>query len=605
MTLCPSATPGPLTGLWWWGCALVLTLAAALPTGAQTADGAFSPTGRIVRAIEISGLDQIEPTLVMNVLRTEVGRTYDAKVVEADIVRINSLGRFGSVTAEIGPEPGSGGGVRLIYRLTELPSLTGVEIRGNRAIDRLTLRGVVTLRAGDPLDRFLIDRARRAVIDAYEAAGYFVTDVSVDERALEQDRRLVLIVREGPRIRIRGVRFEGNQAFPTKVLRRQVEAKPWIPLIGSGRVVNREALQLDAARLRTYYVDRGYLEAQVERQIDVSDDQKDALVTFLVEEGPRWTVGKIRVESDTGEPLIFPDDQIRLNMEIHPGDPFSDRTVAASIARLRDLYGRLGYLEMRVVKRTDGQLGIDSMFMQENDTVDLVVRINEGTPSIVGKVTVRGNSLTRTKVILRELRGLDPGRPFDRAGLDLSRLRLRESPLFREGSVTVLGTPGDVRRDVLVEVAEQNTGEISLGATLSSDNGLLGAISITQRNFDATDFPESYGDFFGNRAFRGGGQTFSLTLSPGSRNSSYSVGFTDPFFLDSNYFLDTQLFFNESERDDFEERRSGARIGIGRRFGDVWSVQTRARAENVRIRDIDTDAPVDVFDVEGPTWSPA
>jgi len=153
----------------------------------------------VVREVEISGLRQIEQKLVENVVRARVGEPYDAGVVEADIVRINTLGRFGGVTAAVAPVDG---GVRLIYRLDELPILTGVEVRGNQAIDRFTLLSGVLLRAGDAVDRFLIDQARERIRDAYKASGYFVADVSIDEAALERDRRLVLIVREGPRIRV-------------------------------------------------------------------------------------------------------------------------------------------------------------------------------------------------------------------------------------------------------------------------------------------------------------------------------------------------------------------------------------------------------------------
>ena len=579
----------------WVAVLLGLALSGTL-TVAAAAQGSFDPTGAVVREVEISGLRQIEQKLVENVVRARVGEPYDAGVVEADIVRINTLGRFGGVTAAVAPVDG---GVRLIYRLDELPILTGVEVRGNQAIDRFTLLSGVLLRAGDAVDRFLIDQARERIRDAYKASGYFVTDVSIDEAALERDRRLVLIVREGPRIRVREIAFAGNTAFPDKALRKQIEAKAWFPVFGQNRVLDREQLQLDASRLQDYYKDRGYLVAQVDRQIDVSPDEKDALVTFVIDEGPRWTLGGVRVESDDGEPLIFTDEQIRLNLALRPGEAFSDRGVRESIASLREMYGRLGYLEMRVVRRSDGRPGVDRLFDGEAGTVDMVVRINEGSPSNVSKVTVRGNTLTRSKVILRELRGLDPGRPFDQGGLDRSRRRLFESPLFRSGSVTVLGAPGDPERDVLVEVAEQNTGEISLGATLSSDDGVLGAISITQRNYDITDLPDSWSELLSNRAFRGAGQTFNLTLSPGSDNSRYSIGLTDPFFLDSDYFLDTSLFLTDRDQFDFEERRSGARLGIGRRFGDVWSAQVRGRVEAVRIREIEPDNPLDVFAVEG------
>lgn len=572
---------------------LALTGPGPTQAAAQTQE---DPQGAVIREIQLSGLREIDPKLVENAVRSRVGETYDASVVEADIVRINALGRFGTVTAEVAPD---GPGLRLVYLMDELPILTGVEIRGNRAIDGVALRSGILLRAGDPVDRFLIDQDRKRISDAYEAAGYFVTDVSIDEASLERDRRLVLIVREGPRIRVREVSFEGNKAFPEKALRKEIEAKAWFPVFGQNRVVNRDALQLDAARLQEYYKDRGYLGAQVDRRIDVSPDQKDALVTFVIDEGRQWMVRAVRVESADDSELIFTDEQVRLNMAVRPGEAFSQRAVRASLASIREMFGRLGYLETRLVRRSDGRPGIDTLFDGEAGTVDLVVLIRQGTPSTVGKVTVRGNALTRTKVVLRELRGLDPGRPFDQSGLVTSQRRLSSSAVFGQGTVTVLGTPGDAERDVLVEVTEQNTGSISLGATLSSDDGVLGAISITQRNFDITDLPESWSDFLSNRAFRGAGQTFELTLSPGSRNSRYSIGLTDPFFLDSDYFLDTSLFFNDRDQFDFEERRSGARLGIGRRFGDVWSAQVQARTEAVRIRNIDPDVPLDVFDVEG------
>lgn len=572
-------------------------LMLAMLTGRAHAQG-IDPEGRPIRQVVIEGLDQIEQRLIDNSIRSTIGQPYQKETAEQDVVRITNLGYFSSVTALVKEDHG---GVILTYQLVELPILTAVEFRGNRAnaLDDLTLRGLTLLRSGDAVDPFLIDRAKRAIVSAYEEKGYFVADVSIDQQALDQQRKLVFIIREGPRIRLRDIRFEGNAIIPAKALRKQVRSKVWSWPFSTGGVVDREQLKLDAAAIRDYYQQRGYLEAEVDRQITVAANQHDALATFIVTEGPRWTVGEVQVESVNGGPLLFSEQQIIMNMALLPGDIYSASDLRQSILQINELYGRLGYLNTRLIRLSDGQPGIDRVFNPETNTVDLRVRIDEGTPTLVGKVTVRGNSLTRTKVVLRETRGMLPGRPFDRTGLDESRRRLSESVLFRDPTITLLGEDDDPERDVLVEVAERNTGSISFGATVSSDDGLLGAVDITQRNFDVTDLPESWDDFLANRAFRGGGQTFNLTLSPGSENSRYSVSLSDPYFLDSNYFADTELFFYDSQRDGYDERRSGARLGLGKRFGDVWSASVRARAENVRADDLEVDAPLDVYAVEG------
>ena len=368
-------------------------------------------------------------------------------------------------------------------------------------------------------------------------------------------------------------------------------------------MLNREELELDASRLREYYQSRGYLEAEVDRRITVSNDQRDAAVTFLITEGPQWTVNDVRVEGLGGQPLIFSAEQIKQNMALLPGDVYTANKLRRSETQILDLYGKLGYLDTRLVRRNSNDRrarGIDRLFNLENNTVDLLVTVDQGLPSNVGKVTVRGNGVTRTKVILRELRGITPGRPFDRTLFDRTERRLNETPLFAAATITLLGQAGDKYRDVLIEVAERNTGSINFGVTVSSDAGLLGAIDITQRNFDVTDLPESLDDLLSNRAFRGAGQTFNLTLQPGSDNSRYAIGLSDPYFFDSDFFFDSNLSFSDTDRDrDFDERRTALRLGLGQRFGDVWSASARVRAENIRITDIEPEASLDVFAVEG------
>ena len=272
---------------------------------------------------------------------------------------------------------------------------------GNTAIDRRDLLDIIQLRPGDAVDS-LHHRPRQAChrVRAYEEAGYFVTDLSVDERALREDRRLVLIVREGPRIRIRSVAFEGNTVFSDGELKKQVEADEYVPIIGTKHVVNREQLELDAARLRGLLpgprLPRGAGRPTHHR---LRQPARQRTSSSRSPRGRCGTIGDVRIEGLDKQELIFTPEQLRLVMELHPGDIYSARDLKSSTGNLLNLYGRLGYLDTRLIRRvrSDPTPGIDRVFRSETNTVDLLVTIDQGRPTTVGKVTVRGNGVTRSK----------------------------------------------------------------------------------------------------------------------------------------------------------------------------------------------------------------
>ncbi len=561
---------------------LVLGLLTLTPRGvwAQGLDLANRP----IAEIRIQGLKVVGEQLVRNQIRLAPGAAYDPELVQQDIVRITHLGRFRTVQAQV--EQLDTGSVVLTYVVDEQPLLQDVRVVGNKAISDNEILNMVVLRKGDPVDPYLIDRGIAEIKRAYEKKGFFVTDVSLDGDLLKESSVLLLRVREGPKVRIRKIAFEGNQAFESKELTAQIRSKTHIFLLRGGEM-SREQLDTDADTLRQYYNDRGYIDAQVSRRIDVSPNERDATVTFLIEEGGRYTVNAITIKGNQ----IFSTEQLIAILPLKVGDVFGENMLKKSNDALSDYYGKLGYIESSVQ--------IDRQRDLENPRVDVIVNVTEGATYTVGKVAVRNNQITRDKVILRQVRGLDPGRPFDRTGIDKTEKRLKATSWFDEANVTVLGTPQDEVRDVLIEVKEKNTGSLSFGAGISSDSGVIGAIELTQRNFDIADTPESFGEFFTGKAFRGAGQYFNLAISPGDQVSNYAVSFRDPYFLETPYFLDTSAFFFERERDKYDEQRMGGNIGIGKAFGDVWSASINNRVEMVDISSVDPNAPSDVDDVEG------
>ena len=569
--------------LWtrWWA---ILTIWACLGLACNSDAQGIDADHRPIAQVRIDGLNLVPQQLVVNQIRSQPGDPYDTATVERDIVRITHLGRFRSVKAEVSPQ--DDGSVILTYVVDEQPLLTDVQIVGNKVLSDQKLQSQLQLQAGDPADPFLIDRGKQRIIEAYEGAGYFVAHVQVDDALLYEQGILIYRLREGPRVRIRGFNFEGNTAYPNKQLTAEIKSRTYFPILRKGEL-SREQLSLDADAIRQFYHDHGYLDAQVGRRIDLSPNEKDATVTFVISEGSRYQVDQVQVEGNT----IFPADQIRLNLTLNRGAVFSQQQLEQSRQKIQDLYGKIGYLEAGVQ--------IQRVFHNTDPSVNLRVIIHEGNPTTVGKVSVRGNELTKSKVILRQVRGMNPGRRFDRSGVDRTRQRLANNPLFSQGDVSILGTPDDAVRDVLIEVKEGQTGQISFGVGVGSDAGITGAIDLTQRNFDIADTPESFGEFISGRAFRGAGQFFAINLQPGGELSRYSVSFREPYLLESDFFLDTNVFFFDRDRDDWTERRLGATLGLGQRFGDVWSASVRIRGESVNVGDIDVSAPTDVFAVSG------
>jgi outer membrane protein insertion porin family len=555
-------------------------IGAASPARGQGVDVANRPIAKV----SIEGVKEVQQQLVLNQLTTKPGQPYDPDIVAQDIQNITRLGRFSRVSVRV--EPAADGTVGVTFVVQEQPLLADAQVIGNKKFSDQEILDKVMLRAGDARDSFLIERGKDEIRKMYREAGYFLADVGVDEDTLNETGILILRVREGPRVKVRATAFEGNVVFASGFLASKIQTSTYIPIFRKG-VLSREQLDGDVAKLRDFYQEQGYLDVRVGRRVDLSDDQRDARVVFVVDEGRRYTVASIKVDGNT----LYPTDQVQAAMALKLGDVFSMDRLKATQESLADLYGKLGYIETRVQ--------VQRVFDPVNPTVDLTVRINESRQYAVGSVIVRGNALTQDKIVRRQVRGIEPGRAYDSTGVPLTERRIKETGLFSESKVTILGDPKDEVRDALVEVKEANTGSVSFGAAVSSDSGIFGAIDLTQRNFDITDTPESWGEFFSGRAFRGAGQYFNLTLQPGQEFQRYQVNFRDPYFLDTDFFLDTSAFFYTRQREDWDETRIGGSVGLGKRFGDVWSANIKARAEQVDVHNLKENAPIDAFAQEG------
>ncbi|TVQ32872.1 MAG: hypothetical protein EA376_04290 [Phycisphaeraceae bacterium] len=552
--------------------------------------------GRPVSQIRFEGLERVSPQFVRNQLRTQEGRPFRSSTISEDIQRLNRTGRFFRVESTVAIR--RDGTVEVVFQFEEAEIIRDVQVVGNRNISDQELAGIVGLLRDTPVDEFALGRARRDIEALYRSKGYYQALVTIDEAEMAEGVVLFRI-REGERTRVTEIRFRGNDSFSDREVRTAIRSRT----AGIFRVgpLDDDALDQDVVAIARYYRDRGYLDVRTDREITPSPDGREAIVTFLIDEGERYTLRSVRaVNSDRDEqgrplPLVFTPEQITALMELKTGDVYGVTVLDRSVRSVQESYWRLGYVDARV--NTQELRDVDE------PVVDLVLTISEGGRYRTGEIIVKGNTLTRQRVVRREMQ-VRPDRPLDRTALEDSRRRLNNTRLFARDTTRVTIQPPDPLepeyRDVLVEVQETNTASLNFGAAVSSDSGLVGTVSFNQQNFDIMKPPTSWDELVSGRAFRGGGQDFSVNLSPGFQLQTYSINFTEPYLFDSDISLGTGAYYRDRRFRDHDETRIGGRLRFGRRFGDRWTAGLNFRAENVELSRIRDRAPVDLFEDAGP-----
>jgi outer membrane protein insertion porin family len=579
---------------------------APAPATMQSLEGLAD---RPVRAVRLLGLSDAGAELaqrVQNQIRTRAGTPLNPETVREDVQRLNRLGRFKEINARA--QVFDDGSVEIVYEFTRTPVIHEVDIVGNRQVANSELQpAVANIQRDTPVDEYQLGAARNAIERIYRDKGYYQATVTIDQKELEKNNTILFRVAEGERVRVTDIRFEGNRAFEPRQLEPSIKTKT-AGLFETGPVDN-EQLDRDVQALVEFYRDRGYLDVRADRRVVFSPNGKEAIVTFVLDEGPLYTLRNVRVEvagnwTRPGQgkaPTVLSREQVAGLMDIKEGDVYSVDRIRRSVDAVRNAYTGMGYADARVEPR--------ELRDPAQPLVDLLLIVREGEAFRTGLITVKGNDITKDSVIYREL-DIRPDRPLsikrERTGERLvtePERRLTETRLFEPGSVRLTVQPEDPAnpgyRDVLVEMKETNTGSLSFGAGVSSDAGVVGLISLHQRNFDLADVPDSWSELFAGRAFRGAGQDFDITVAPGNEVQTYSISLTDPALLDTEYTGSVTGFYRKREFDQYDEGRLGGTLALGRKFGERWVGSVSFRAENVDVSKIDADAPVDLFAVKG------
>jgi outer membrane protein insertion porin family len=353
-----------------------------------------------------------------------------------------------------------------------------------------------------------------------------------------------------------------------------VEASFW-NFFTSSDTYDPDRLTFDRELLRQFYLNEGYADFRVVSVVaELTPDQQDFIVTFTVEEGPRYRFGKIGLQ--TGLRNLDPE-VLRGEVTTEEGDWYDAGEVDKTIEALTDAVGDLGYAFVDIRPRVQRD--------RENLTIDIVYDIQEGPKVFVERIDIEGNIRTLDRVIRREFR-LVEGDAFNTSKLRRSRQRVQNLGFFK--TVTVENEPGSApdRTIVKVGVEEQSTGDVTFGAGFSSANGPIGNIGLRERNL------------------LGRGQDIRLSFTLAGEATELDFSFTEPYFLDRNLAAGIDLYRTTNDRDDessFEEERIGGSLRGGFNITEELRNVVRYTLENRDITDVGSDASLLVRSEEGAT----
>ncbi|MFH1419684.1 MAG: outer membrane protein assembly factor BamA [Planctomycetota bacterium] len=545
--------------------------------------------GRIIDRVVFEHLRTVNTAYAESIVDIAPGAVWDRAEIAAACARLTATGKFeGTPYAEAREEDGQ---LVLVFVVHELPFVQGVDFVGNQKFKDRDLLKAIELSVGSPISTYVINQARQDLERKYREAGYSHVAIDVDQDVLLTEDRVLFIISEGPRIKVRHIEFEGNDAFSDRELRSKIETATYIWLFRTGEFAD-DVAQRDAAAVKKYYTDRGFLNAQVGYRVDFPENESDLTLTFQIEEGLQHIIKTIEFDGNT----VFDNDQVSSFMRAAIGLPADADILEEDRKRIVAEYGSIGYIYAEVSTQL--------LFDEEDGYVNLVVSVREGEQYRVGRIDIRGNRHTKDKVVRRELRFF-PEELYDTEEAQRAERRLLETGLFNEVTITPKGdTPGV--RSALVDLTEANTTNILFGVGVTSNSGVVGSISIEQKNFDLFDFPRTTKEFFKGRSFKGAGQTMRFSIEPGTDLTRGRIEFREPYLLDKELGFGIGAYLFERGREEYDERRIGFYTSLDKRWQEGllkgWATELALKFESVKIDGTDMWTATEIQDDAGSSW---
>jgi len=459
---------------------------------------AFQPF--VVRDIRVEGIQRIEAGTVFSYLPVKVGDTMTDEKAAGAIRALFATGFFRDVRLDVQ-------GNVLIVTLEERPAIASIDFVGMKEFEKDKVKqGLrdVGFQDGRIFDRALLDQAEQELKRQYLTRGLYGVDITTTVTPLDRNRVAINFnINEGEIAKIKRINIVGNRAFSEKELLGvlQLRTPGLFSWFSKNDQYSRQKLQADLESLRSFYLNSGYLEFNIDStQVSITPDRRDIYITINITEGEKYEVADVKLGGD----LLVPEAELRSLITIKPGETFSREKLTESTKAITDRLAREGYAFANVNANPD----ID----KEKRKVSFTFLIDPGRRVYVRRINVVGNTRTRDEVVRREMRQLE-GSFFDSQKLQLSKQRIDKTGFFSEVEVETPAVPGTTDQvDVTVRVKEKPTGAVLLGVGFSNIDKFIVQASVQQTNFFGT------------------GNTVGVQIASGSVNKVASLSFTDPYY---------------------------------------------------------------------------
>ncbi|MEM7408052.1 MAG: outer membrane protein assembly factor BamA [Pseudomonadota bacterium] len=501
--------------------------------------GTVAASDFVVQDIRIEGLRRISAGTVFNYLPVKVGDAADERTAGEAIRKLFETGFFKDVRVERD-------GDILVVQVVERPSISSITFNGNDNLESERLTETlkqIGFAEGDVFNRSIYERVEQEMQRAYFAQGRYGVRIESTVTPLERNRVGVNFdISEGKIASIRKINIVGNSVFDDDELTDEFELTTtgWTTWLSRRDQYSKERLSADLETLRSYYLDRGYINFDIDStQVSITPDKQDVYITVNVTEGERFTVREVELAGD----LVVPEQDLVNLVTVARGDIFSRKQVSETTAALAGRLGEDGYAFANINSAPD--------INNDDKTVKLTFFVDPGKRVYVRRVNFKGNSKTRDEVLRREMRQLE-GAWINTSKVERSRVRLERLGFFKSINVetpAVAGTQDQVDVDITVE--EQPSGNFVAGIGFSQSQGFVLSSEVSQENFLGT----------GNRV--------AFTFNNSDANRAYGVSFTNPYWTDDGISLGFDAAYRESDAEDanlasytLDELRGGATLGV-------------------------------------------
>jgi len=535
-----------------------------------------APTPKKVKLIKVEENRAVSTAAILSKIKTKVGDTFSYDVLNDDLKRLYSLGFFTDISIDVSDYKD---GLAVTFIVEEKAVIGVINFNGNKSIRDGHLKKEMTSKEGEMFDASKLSRDMTVLKRFYEKRGFHLAEIDYTSQIDKKKNMatVTVVVEEQRVVKIKHMFFEGSESYPDNKLFMLIITRR-DTLITSGHF-KKDVFEEDLEKLKAFYQSEGYLDVKVESEFEYYANGMD--ITIIIEEGKKYLVGNIFVMGNK----IFAKDELGDVLKLKKNKAFSQDGMKLDAIHIQEKYYINGYIMCRVYP--------EPVVNKDTGRIDITYSINENKLIYVNKVNVAGNTKTKDVVIRRELRTY-PGESFNGEKIKRSKERLYNLGYFEEISFDTRETDDPAKRDLVVNVKETKTGEFSFGGGYSSIDRLIGFASVSQKNFDITNFP----------TFTGGGQNLTLRGEFGFVRSNYLLSWTDPWIFGFPYSFGFDLYrtTHDRERDagyGWEEERWGGNARLGKEFTDWLRSGLVYKLDRVKISNLPDDIITDIREEEG------